>query len=184
LRSSRGGRSGRALGAGLALSLVAGCSQTTAPACPGEPIGNFLLSGTLLPEETACSPDLPAPGWASLVPPTVSFQAILASTPASGSAALCAGRKLGDLLIGTLTGSHLRVEVTVPGAILSACSATCGAVMTEVVEGDLAAGTGGVTTFQGTLVDQMDPDPSAPAGSCGACSLPCTSTYTLTGTGR
>jgi hypothetical protein len=161
-----------ALGAALA------CSSATPEECPGQLIGTFSMQGTLVSASCAAGP--PA-GYAALVPGTVSFTATLAYDPATQAATLCVPRRLATRFLGTRTGDHLAVSTTDGGAVLGGCSPVCAATVLESVEGDLSRdATGQVTAFTGTLADHASD--AGPAGSCGACQLPCEARYAITGT--
>lgn len=163
--------------------LAASCAQSPAQDCPGEPLAFLSLRGIRDDAATGCATP-PAGGW--VVPATLpttaptadnpepTFSATLETTGDDG-VAYCTSATRAAVLHGTYAGTHLRVEVTVPGAVLGACAATCRPLMTEVIEGELDAG-----TFTGTLTETFD----GGVGPCGDCQLPCTSRYVLTGTAR
>lgn len=175
----------------LAIALAAlalACGARTEEECPGQPLAAFAFQAHRVDDATACVAG-PDGGWVSAVPATIpealatdpaaTFGATLSFEPAQGLAALCTGRSLGAVLVGTRVGDHVRVEASAGSAVLAACASTCSATLTVVVEGDLTAASGATpATFAGTLVERMD----AAGGSCAPCTLPCTATYALTGT--
>jgi hypothetical protein len=118
----------------------------------------------------------PGTGWA---PPAAlsPFDASFRWDAGTGVLAYCAGGSRAAVLLGTRDGDHLRAEVTIPGAVLGECAVTCAPLTTVVVEGDLGGGGGAPQTFAGTLTETFD----GGAGPCGACQLPCTTRYTVTG---
>ena len=179
----------RALAPAVAAAVLA-CGDSKAEPCPGQPLGTFALQARRVDAATACVADPPG-GWTSAVPATipaelaedatVSFLATLAQDASLGSAALCTGRSLGAVLVGTRVGDHVHVEASAGAAVLAACAGTCSATLTVIVDGDLAQGAaGGPISFTGTLVERMD----ATGADCGPCTLPCTATYALEGTAR
>jgi hypothetical protein len=177
----------------LALAAVAplglSCGTSRSEPCPGEPIAKLELRGTRVDAATACAGEPPG-GWIVVgqVPGTIppdgsSFTATLTSDPASGSAALCTGRRLSEPLRGTSTDGHVHLEAaTDGGAVLGGCAGTCSARLTVIVDGDLTAGVAGAPpTFTGTLVERMDVElgPDGRPPNCGSCILPCTATFAL-----
>jgi hypothetical protein len=164
-----------ALGLALAGSaLLAGCTPQATASCPGRLVAALAMTGTLDAGATGCAAP-PAAGWS--VPGSLSFDADFDWDDATGRLAYCAGGSHAAVLYGTRSGDHLRAEVTVQGAALSACSRSCAPLMTLVVEGDLASGT---PAFTGTLTESFQ----GAGGDCSPCVLPCTSTYALTGETR
>jgi hypothetical protein len=161
---------------------LAACAQTHDESCPGRVIAALALHGQLDPATSGCAVP-PADGWTppDTLPvglPDGTFDAVFAWDDGAQQLAYCTGGSHAAVLRGTQTGDHLRAEVTLPGAVLAACAATCTPLMTVVVEGDLAA-TGSPVAFSGTLTETFD----GSTGDCGPCQLPCRSTYVLTGTG-
>lgn len=165
-----------------AASLALGaCEGTRNQECPGHVIASLALHGELDLAATGCVV-APAAGWtvpATLPggPPDGVFGAVFTWDEAGQRLAYCSGGTHAAALYGTRTGDHLHAEITLPGAALGACAATCTPLMTVVVDGDLVS-TSSPATFSGTLTETFDQS----SGSCGACQLPCTSKYALTGT--
>lgn len=159
---------------------LAACEQTTGEGCPGRTLAMLALHGDLDLAATGCAVP-PAAGWT--VPATLpaaggTFEAQFAWDESTQQLAYCTGATHAAVLLGTRSGDHLRAQVTLPGAVLGACAATCTPLMTVVVEGDLSQASTPVT-FTGTLTETFD---DGGTGSCAPCQLPCTSAYTLTGT--
>lgn len=177
------------LGALLPLWALAACAAPATEDCPGATLVQLALHGVRDDGATGCDVAPPG-GW--LVPATLPDAAPTAATPVptflasfrqlgGDELAYCTGEGRAAVLHGTRSGDHLRVEVTLPGAVLGACAATCRPLMREVIEGDLVAGQGGAAaTFTGTLTETFEDG----QGPCGECRLPCRSTYALTGTAQ
>jgi hypothetical protein len=174
--------------AALLSLLVAGCAHPEADPCPGEVFAALALHGTL--SSSGCVAP-PSSGWS--VPATLPDVAPTSSDPvptfaadfswdaAKGQLAYCTDVSHAAVLLGTRTGDHLQAGVSLEGAVLSSCAATCAPLFTLVVEGDLTHGSnGGTLMFKGTLTETLDDSP----GPCGECVLPCTSVYDLTGESR
>jgi hypothetical protein len=174
----------------VALLALAACSQPVDVSCPGNVIASLALHGVRDDAATGCVvppaagwnvpatlPDVPAPPPGDPLP---TFDAVFAWDAPSSQLAYCTRRPHAAVLLGTMNGGHVHAEVTLPGAVLSACASTCTPLMTMVVEGDLAGGGGVPQTFTGTLTESYD----GGTGPCDVCQLPCTSTYALTGTGK
>ncbi len=159
---------------------LAGCERTRNEGCPGETIASLELHGELA--EASCVVP-PEDGWS---PPTTlpaddpagTFQARFNWDESSGELVYCTEQTSSANLHGTRSGGHLHVEATLPGAVLGACASTCAPLMTVTIDGELTDVAGTRATFSGTLVEEFHDS----ADSCGACQLPCTSRYTLTGT--
>jgi hypothetical protein len=162
--------------AGL-LGLAPACTTQTGLTCPGQRVASLAMQGTLDDGATGCVTPPPG-GWS--VKPAISFDADFTFEDALGRLDYCSGGPHAAPLYGTRSGDHLRAEATVPGAVLAACGATCTPRMTLVVEGDLSPAAPGAATFAGTLTETFDDS----TGGCGACVLPCTSTYDLAGQPR
>lgn len=169
---------GLALAVALALAGLAGCASSPGEPCPGELLAALRVEGVRDDAGTGCvSP--PDGGWsapAALAP----FDATFRWDAETGTLAYCAGGPHAAVLRGTRDGDHLRAAVTVPGAVLGRCAATCLPLMTVEIEGDLSGGGGAPLAFAGTLTETFD----GGAGPCGACQLPCASRYAVTGTER
>jgi hypothetical protein len=160
------------------LAALAACSAPASEVCPGEPLASLTLEGVRDDASTGCVAP-PAGGWAA--PATLpAFPASFRWDTAANALAYCAGGPHGAVLLGTRSGDHLRAEVTVPGAVLGACAATCRPLTTVVIEGDLAGGGADPVTFAGALTETYD----GGDGPCGDCVLPCTSRYVVTGVER
>jgi hypothetical protein len=185
--SGRGTAAAALLPLAAALAL-AGCAPQATEDCPGALLASLALHGTLDAGASGCVAP-PGGGW--VVPATLPDRAPTAADPVptfhatfrqdagTDAIAYCTGRQHAAVLQGARTGDHLRAEVTLSGAVLGACAATCRPLVTEVVEGDLTAGQGGApATFAGTLTETFD----GGDGPCGGCQLPCTSRYVLEGT--
>lgn len=185
---SGGGSAAVALLPLAATLALAGCASQAAEDCPGAPLVSLALHGTLDAGATGCATP-PGGGW--VVPATLPDRAPTAADPVpsfhgsfrqdagTDAIAYCTGRQHAAVLHGVRTGDHLRAEVTLSGAVLGACAATCRPLVTEVIEGDLTAGQGGApATFAGTMTETFD----GGDGLCGDCQLPCTSRYVLSGT--
>jgi hypothetical protein len=174
----------RALAA-LALAAAACGQPTTGEDCGGDAIAVLGLRGVRDDAGTGCA--VPPPeGWtvpqtlpvSSADDPAAAFHAEFRADSGSGAVVYCTRQAHAALLRGTRTGGHLRVTATLSGAVLGACAATCAPLVTEVIEGDLVPGAGGAEpAFTGVLTETFD----GGAGPCGACQLPCTSRYVLTG---
>lgn len=172
-----------------AISLaLAACERPRDEGCPGQVIASLALHGEL--DQAGCAVP-PAGGWEvpdrlpdgpPLAPgdPTPTFAALFAWDEAAQRLSYCPGVSHAAVLHGTRSGDHLRVETTLPGAVLDGCRATCTPLMTVLVEGDLSGGNGTPLTFSGALTETFDRSP----GSCEPCQLPCASRYLLTGTER
>ncbi len=170
-----------------ALLALAACSSPIGDDCPGAQLVGLALRGVRDDAHTGCAV-APASGW--VVPATLPDVAPTADDPTptfhasfrqldGDRIAYCAGNAHAAVLFGTRTGDVLDVQQTLSGAVLGACAATCQPQAVERVTGTLTAGVGGApATFTGTLTETFE----GSAGSCGACQLPCTSTYALTGT--
>jgi hypothetical protein len=165
-----------------AASLALGCGKAREDRCPGRTIASLALHGVLDPAATGCVV-APEVGW--IVPETLppgtpdgTFDAELAWDDGAERLAYCTGGLHAATLYGTRAGDHIHAEVRLPAAVLASCAATCTPVMSVVVEGDLSAGS--PVTFSGTLTETFD----GSSGDCAPCQLPCTSSYTLTGTER
>lgn len=179
----------RAAPAILAAALAStGCAQDAEEDCAGETLAVLELHGERDDAATGCVVP-PEGGW--VVPATLPDVAPTDEVPvptftatikeAGGALSYCTRGAHAAVLRGARTGDHLRVEVVIPGAVFGACAATCRPRMTEVVEGDLVPGAGDApATFTGALTETFD----GGAGPCGACALPCTSRYVLTGTAK
>lgn len=174
----------------LAVALALGCDGSEDQACPGQPIAAFALQARRVDAATSCVAG-PEGGWASAVPatipaalaedPTATFSATLSLDPPGSSAALCTGRSLGAVLVGSRVGDRVHVEASAGSAVLAACAGTCSGTLTVIVDGDLLpAGADAPTGFTGTLIERMDPT----GADCGPCTLPCAATYALEGTAR
>jgi hypothetical protein len=166
-------------------ALLPGCVRNETEQCPGLVIAALALHGTLA--STGCV--VPPPGWSvpaalpdaapTAADPVPTFAADFAFDEGAGRLAYCTRDPHSAVLLGTRSGDHLRAEVTLPGAVLSSCAASCAPLTTLVVEGDLS-GAGGSPSFTGTLTETLDDS----AGACGGCVLPCTSVYDLAGESR
>lgn len=169
--------------AGLALS--AACARQAGEDCPGQTLVALSLRGVRDDAHTGCVVP-PSGGW--LVPatlpdraptdddPTPSFHASFRQLDGA-EIAYCSDRPRAAVLRGTRTGDTLAVERTLSGAVLGSCAATCQPRVTERIEGVLVEPAGAPATFTGTLTETFEE-----SDGCGACQLPCTSTYSLTGT--
>ncbi len=167
-----------ALAASLAL---AACEKSRDQGCPGRVIAALALHGDLDTAATGCVVP-PGGGWtvpATLpdAPPDGTFDAEFTYDDAGQRLAYCSGGPHAAALYGTRSGDHLHAEVTLPGAVLGSCAATCTPLMTVVVDGDLSSGSSPVT-FSGTLTETFHDS----TDSCAPCQLPCTSVYVLSGT--
>jgi hypothetical protein len=172
-----------AVGLALAALVAASCAQSPAQDCPGEPLAFLSLRGVRDDAATGCVAP-PVDGWVvpAVLPTTAptaerpepTFSATLETTGGDG-VAYCTAAPRAAVLYGVQSGTHVRVEVTMPGAVLGACAPTCRPIMTEVIEGELEGG-----AFTGTLTERFD----GGVGDCGVCVLPCASRYVLTGTAR
>lgn len=173
----------------LPLCLLVGCADPATEDCPGDTLVDLALRGVRDDAATGCEV-APAGGW--IVPATLPDGAPDGTIPTptflatfrqlgGDQIAYCLEEGRAAVLQGARTGDHLRVEITLPGAVLGACAATCRPLMREVIEGDLAPSQGGApATFTGTLTETFEDG----VGPCGDCRLPCRSTYALTGTAR
>jgi hypothetical protein len=176
---------------GAALAVGAGCGQRETDPCPGVPLATMQLHGVLVSSDCAAPPAdwpwAPRSAWGLLVPATIppdpdptdatvpSFAVSWRSTGGDGLA-YCSGGSRAEPLLGALTGTHAHVDRVIGGgAVLSGCAATCQLDSTLVVDGALTGDP--PTAFSGTLTETL----GNPAGGCGACILPCTSTYSLSG---
>ncbi len=175
----------------------AGCSPESAPQCPGDAVASFRLEGRLALEDeldpaTAalvpdvsgfpdCTPDAAAP---IQYPPTVAFDATLATGPGPSAAALC--RPNGVVYAGERSdASGYSFSAQADPAVL--CGGVCAAAFGVVIAGDVATDAGGApATFQGILVEVL----TASRGACDAC-IPlvpdtdqrtCAGRYVLSGT--
>ncbi len=162
---------------------LAACGQAASEDCGGELVAALALHGVRDDAGTGCA--VPPPGgWnvpatlpAGASDATAAIHVQFRADAGSDAIASCTGQAHEAVLRGTRTGDHVKVQVTIPGAVLGACAATCAPLVTEVIEGDLVAGAGEIASFSGTLTESFD----GGAGPCGACVLPCTSRYVLTG---
>ena len=166
-----------AVAAAALLGLAPGCTTQPGLTCPGQRVASLAMQGALDAGATGCATPPPG-GWS--VKPAISFDADFTWEEALGRLDYCSGGFHAAPLYGTRSGDHLRVEGAVPGAVLAACGATCTPRMALVIEGDLSPAAQGAVTFAGTLTETFDDS----AGGCGACVLPCTSTYDLSGVSR
>jgi hypothetical protein len=169
----------------LGLALATACSTQTGEDCPGEILVSLALRGVRDDGHTGCVVP-PSGGW--VVPatlpdraptrddPTPSFHASFRQLDGAGIA-YCSDASRAAVLRGTRTGDTLAVERTLSGAVLGSCAATCQPRVTERIEGVLVEQDGAPATFTGTLTETFEG-----SDGCGSCQLPCTSTYTLTGT--
>ncbi len=178
LRPLRPPAAALAVAASLAL---AACDAARSEGCPGHVIAALALHGDLDAAATGCVAP-PAGGWtvpATLpeAPPDGTFDAEFTYDDATQQLAYCTGAPHAAALLGTRSGDHLHAEITLPGAVLGGCGATCTPLMTVVVDGDLSSTTS-PATFSGTLTETFHDS----TDSCAPCQLPCTSTYVLTGT--
>ncbi len=162
---------------------LAACGRNADEGCPGRVIAALALHGELDAASTGCAVP-PVAGWivpATLPPgpPFGTFAAVFTYDDAQQRLAYCTGNRHAAVLYGTRSGDHLHAEVTLPGAVLGGCAATCAPLSTVVVDGDLSPASTPVT-YSGTLAESFHDG----IGSCAPCVLPCTSTYALTGTGQ
>jgi hypothetical protein len=157
------------------LLLAAACSGGGEDACPGEPVGSFLLEVSA-PEGAA-----PSACAAEPVAPTLivsRFEARLTAEPAaagSSPAALCPGGRAATYYGSRAEDGTYTLEASSGLAVLDRCGPNCAVSATESVTGAVA-GEGPTATFTGTLVERFE----YLAGQCGACVFPCAATYTLT----
>jgi hypothetical protein len=162
----------------VALVVAAACSGGGEDACPGEPVGSFLLEVSA-PEDAAPSACTAEPPVAE--PPTrivASFEARLtteASATGSTPAALCPGGRAATYYGARAADGTYALEASSGLAVLERCGPNCAVSVTEQVIG-VVAGEGAAATFSGTLVERFE----YLAGQCGDCPLPCSATYSLT----
>lgn len=163
-----------------ALLLAAACSRGTEDACPGEPVGSFLLQVSVPEgaEPSACAAEPPPSD-----PPTrvvATFAARLNAEPsAAGSspAALCPGGRAATYFGTRAPDGTYTLEASSGLAVLERCGSNCSASASQRLTGSVA-GEGASATFTGTLEERFD----YLAGDCGACVLPCAATYAVTST--
>ncbi len=172
-----------ALAAAVGAAVLSACSSPPAFECPGTalallgfaspprlPAGDARLAGLdPVPDVPDCTG-----GVGAFPDPLAAFQATLAYDPASQVAAFC--RVQGNaVLYGTLGGTRFHADARTDGAVLTACAATCTAILSTTVEGDVTEAPGGaVTAFDGALVEVLTPVAPADCGTCfatppGAC---------------
>ncbi|MGC4000574.1 MAG: hypothetical protein QM767_25265 [Anaeromyxobacter sp.] len=178
-----------ALAAVAALALAAGCAPREPEGCPGRTFARLRLAGPLV--SGACLAD-PGGGWEvpasypedpnpdDAVVPTI--LGTFALDEGSGETLFCSGHRLAAPLRGPRDGDHVRLEVTLQGAVLAACASTCEPLTTVVLDGTLTGTAGGgATGFEGTLTETQHDAPPASDGSdaCAPCQLPCTTIYSL-----
>jgi len=168
------------------LALVPACSTPAGEDCPGRTLVALSLRGTRDDAGTGCVAP-PSGGW--VVPATLPDRAPTADDPTpsfrasfreldEGGIAYCSASERAAVLHGRRTGDALEVQRTLSGAVLGACAATCLPRVTERIEGVLVPAQGSEpATFTGTLTETFD----GSGGDCGACQLPCTTVYVLTG---
>ena len=160
------------------LVLAAACSGGREDACPGEPVGKFVLEVSA-PEGAAPSACAAEPPVAE--PPTLvvaRFEARLTTEPAaagSSPAALCPGGRAATYYGSRAEDGTYTLEASSGLAVLDRCGPNCAVSVTEHVTGAVA-GEGAGATFSGTLVERFE----YLAGQCGACVLPCAAAYALT----
>jgi hypothetical protein len=175
----------------LALAALLGlaCGQIQPEGCPGTTLAELQLHGVLATTDCLAPPAewpwAPRSAWPLLVPTTLpedpnvpTFPARITST-GGDAIAYCSGGSHASPLPGTLAGTHVTASRTLPGAVLASCSAACQLVSTMTVDGELTAGS--PASFAGTFTETLAVDPAHADADCGACAIPCTSTYTLTG---
>jgi len=168
--------------AALPAVLALAACQSQPAGCPGRVIASLALHGTLDVTATGCATP-PAAGWTApaTLPdgsPDATFRAVFTWDDAGQQLAYCSGGPHAAVLYGTRDGDHVHAEITLPGAALGACAATCAPLMTVVIDGDLSPA-GSPPAFSGTLTETYDQSQLP----CEPCVLPCTSTYAVTGTG-
>lgn len=179
----------------LTLALTAACGRRASDACPGQPLAAQRLHAVLISTDcVAPPPDWPlAPRalWPALVPARIpddpdptdaavpTFEVEWTRAGAGEAIAYCGGGAHAVPLTGTLHGGEASVSRVLGGAVLAACAATCEATSTLTVAGALDLGPPG--RFDGTLTETLAARAGAPPSDCGGCTLPCTSTYALTG---
>lgn len=160
--------------AALAVAALLACGEEdeTAP-CPGDPIATFAFVGggaiaapPLLAGEAAlpACPDVPA---------DLAFTATLTFT-GEDAAALCTYRKFSEVATGTRGGDAIDVA-TVTRAIFSQCGEGCLVDVQERVAGTLLPSASAPESFEGALVDTIQP--AASPALCGDCLLPCAARY-------
>lgn len=160
-----------------ALVLAAACSSDGEEACPGEPVGTFLLEVSV-PE--GASPSVCAAEPPVTDPPTrvvARFRARLTGEASAGGApaALCPGGRAATYYGSRAADGTYSLEASSGVAVLERCGASCAVSATEQITGAVA-GEGAAATFSGTLVERFE----YLAGPCGDCALPCAATYSIT----
>ena len=165
----------RALVLAAAALAAAACNTDSTATCPGDPLGTFPLQGTLA--SATCEAGTAA--FAASVPPTFGPRDTTFSAGGANGIAVCTGPKLGAVLYGTRAGDRVSAQASTEGAVLTGCAATCSAIATYAIAGDLVFGTDGrASGIAGTYTETFQP---APGSDCGGCTLPCTAVYDIVG---
>ena len=154
---------------------LAACARPAGERGPGEVLAELRIEGVRDDAGTGCVAP-PEGGW-DVPDPLPAFDAEFRWDEDAATLAFCPAGPHAAVLRGTRVGNHVHAEASLPGAVVGSCAASCLPMTTVVIEGDLAGGDGAPLTFAGTLTETFD----GGTGPCGACQLPCTSRYLVTG---